>query len=126
VVTYFCPACWARVSGSVRVCPVCGADLARLDRDAFDTKLIRALDHPEVQTALRAARILGERRTERAVPALIARSEAGADPYLRAEIALALKRIGGREAAAALGRLAQDPSIIVRRAAAEPASKAAR
>lgn len=122
--TYFCPACWARVPAAEVTCPACGADLAGLDRDSFDRKLVRALDHPEPGTALRAARILGERRTAGAVPALIARAERGADPYLRAEIALALRRIGGPDAAAALARLARDPSVIVRRVATGQASRA--
>ena len=119
MVTYFCPGCWARVPGTAATCPVCGADLAHLDRDAFDAKLIRALDHPESQTARRAAQILGDRGTLWAIPVLIARCETGADPYLRAEIALALRRIGGPDGAAALARLAEDPSVIVRRVAAE-------
>ncbi len=122
MVTYFCPGCWARLSDAARTCPVCGADLAELDRNAFDLKLIRALDHPEPGTALRAACILGQRGIHGAVPALIARCDKGADPYLRTQIAVALRRIGGAEANGALTRLAADPSVIVRRAVTEPTS----
>ena len=119
MVAYFCPGCWARVPGTAATCPVCAADLAHLDRDAFDAKLIRALDHPESQTARRAAHILGDRGTLSAILALMAHCETGADPYLRAEIALTLRCVGGPDGAAALARLAEDPSVIVRRAAAE-------
>lgn len=114
---FFCPACWSEVPEQAALCPACGADLEALDRAEFDEKLIRALDHPEPLTALRAAEILGWRRTARAVPALLARYRSGADPFLAAEIALALGRIGGAEARAALRELERDPSVITRRAA---------
>jgi HEAT repeat protein len=68
-----------------------------------------------------------DRAVRRAVPALIAQCEGGADPYLRAAIALALRRISGPDAEAALASLAADPSIIVRRAVVlESQSEAAR
>jgi HEAT repeat protein len=121
VAVFFCPACWAEVPEKAALCPTCGADLETLDRAEFDQKLIRALDHPEALTAVRAAEILGWRRTARAVPALLARYRRGADPFLAAAIALALGRIGGVEARAALRELERDPSVIVRRAAREAA-----
>ena len=116
--TYYCPACWARVTDTAQICPMCSADLTSLDRDPLDTKLVRALHHPDAETARRAARILGLRGTRRAVPALWARCRERSDPYLRAEIACALRRIGGPDAGAALTQLGADPSVVVRQAVA--------
>lgn len=116
--TYCCPACWAQVTETAQICPMCGADLASLDRDPLDTKLGRALNHPEAETARRAARILGLRDTRRAVAALWARCRERSDPYLRAEIVCARRRIGGPDAGAALTQLGADPSVVVRRAVA--------
>ncbi len=78
-VTYFCPECCTQVPSAVRTCPVCGADLASRDRESFDTKLMRALNQPEPQTAMRSVYILGAREVARAVPALIARCETTAE-----------------------------------------------
>jgi len=112
--TAYCPACWNEVPLGAAGCPACGADLEALDAADFDAKLVRALRHPEAATRMRAAQILGRRRARTAVPALLARWREGADPYLTAEIALALGRIGGEAAMAALREVGTDPSVVVR------------
>lgn len=114
---FFCPSCWTQIAQGALVCPVCQADLAALDREQFDDKLIRALRHPERLTARRAAWILGQKRTRVAVPALLARYRTGVDPFLGAEIAAALRRIAGPEARSALREMAVDPSFLIRRTA---------
>jgi HEAT repeat protein len=119
VISFYCPACWTEIERDAAVCPACGADVASLDRSEFDDELIRALGHSEAQTVRRVTEILGRRRTRQAVPALLARDRAVADPYLGAEIALALGRIGGAEARAALSELESDPSVVVQRAVAD-------
>ena len=116
MVTFFCPGCWEEVAEDATRCGFCGADLAALDVEAFGTKLARALWSPEAATARRAAEILGRRCEAGAVLELLRRHRAGADPYLRAEIAKALGLIGGDEANAALLEIARDRSVIVRRA----------
>lgn len=98
-------------------CPSCQADLQALDSEGFRRKLIRALWHPEPQTAQRAAEILGWLDAQEAVAALLERYQSGVDPYFGATIARALRRMHGVEAQAALKILAGDPSILVRRAA---------
>jgi HEAT repeat protein len=110
------------VSEDATRCPSCGSDLAVLDAEGFRRKLIRALWHREPFTALRAAEILGRLRAREAVADLLERYRASVDPYFGATIARALRRIGGDEAGAALAILAQDPSILVRRAVEEDAS----
>jgi len=123
MVTFFCAACWHVVSESDRTCPACGDDLTRLDAEPFTMKLARALWSPEPLTARRAAFLLGQNGDKGTTAELLRRYDAGADPYLSAEIAAALGRIGGAEAGAALDRLEGDASVIVRSAvaAARPA-----
>jgi HEAT repeat protein len=117
VAIFFCPNCWAQIAAGDSVCPACDADLDALDRQDFDAKLIRALQHPEALTARRAAWILGQRRTQDAVASLLSRYRTGVDSFLGAEIAAALGRIGNPAARAALGEMAADRSFMVRRAA---------
>lgn len=117
--SYFCPRCWGGVPRTAALCPHCGADLAALNQAEFEEKLIRALDHPEPQTAARAAAILGRRGSRKAVPALLSRYRAQADPYLAAEIATALGRIGGPDSRRALAALGRDRSVVVARAVRE-------
>jgi HEAT repeat protein len=82
-----------------QVCPCCGADQEALSRKSFTEKLIRALHHPEPETRIRAAFILGKLGAAEAIPALkqILLSPA-TDPYLAAEAATALGEIGNDEA----------------------------
>jgi HEAT repeat protein len=119
MITAYCPACWTEVPVGATDCAACGADIASLDAAEFDEKLLRALRHPEAATRLRAAEILGRRRTPNAVSALLDRWREGADPYLGAEISRALGRIGGEQAEAALREVAADPSVVVRAAVRE-------
>lgn len=44
-------------------CPWCGCDLSFFDRLSYEEKLIKALMHFEPQTAMRAAEILGMRKS---------------------------------------------------------------
>lgn len=108
--SFFCPGCWGAVDESADTCPRCGADLATLDHEDFERKLIRALDHPAPDVMERAAHILGLQRARAAVPALLARFRAGVDPFQSAEIVRALGRIGGAEARAAIEEIAGSQS----------------
>lgn len=116
--TFFCPACWQEVSEEDPTCQACGEDLSRLDAEPFTRKLARALWCPEPLTARRAAFLLGQCRDAGAVDELVRRYDAGADPYLGSEIAVALGAIGGQGAEVALDRIARDPSVVVRAAVA--------
>lgn len=116
--TFFCPDCWAVVSERATQCPACGTDLQELDAQPYAAKLARALWSPEAATSRRAAAILGRRRDPVTVPLLLQRYRAGADPYLAAEIAVALGVIGTDGARSALRAMLRDPSVVVRRAAA--------
>lgn len=97
--TFFCPNCWAQVVESAGICPQCGIDIAQWNsQHDYADQLIVALRHPVPTTPVIAAQVLGERREEKAVPALIEILNCTGDAYL-AEAALeALGKIRGTEA----------------------------
>ena len=93
---YYRPLCHAENRLSDANCHRCGAELDTGGAD-YVSKLISALDHPEPETPVRAAWILGELRERRTVEAL--------------------ERVGGEVAEWALGLAAADPNRSVREAA---------
>jgi HEAT repeat protein len=99
MVTFFCPNCWHVVQEDTVHCPHCGVDIPFLlqGRDYIDT-LIAALRHPEPQTPIRVATILGNLRTPRAVVPLLDLLEGDADVYQKAAAIQALGKIGDRRA----------------------------
>lgn len=117
---YYCPVCWAELAEAQPICSHCGAHLDGMECSYRD-KLITALSHPEPLTQRRAAYLLGLLADPAAIPALKEVLEGSADPYLRAEAAVALGRIGGPTARAALAHVVSDEqeSVIVRRAAGQ-------
>lgn len=111
----YCPACYAVNPLGATACERCGAAL--VTEESFEERLIWALRHPDTQTAILAADILGQRRARRAIPALLEVAESS-EPYRAAAAVRALGAFaddGG--VATRLRRLARAPSIIVRRAA---------
>lgn len=114
--TFYCPACWSEISSSDTHCPECGADVHTLDSQSFVEKLRAALRHPEPQTAVRAAWVLGERRERSAVPDLLGALENAQDSFLAEAAAEALGKIGDATALAALGRSALEGTVRVRSA----------
>ena len=107
---FFCTRCWQEIEEATASCSHCGANQEQLGQDPFVRKLIRALHHPEPETPVRAAYVLGELNAKEAVPELkqvIGNSE---DPFLRAAAIRALGKIGGvtfSELAAALTKSEQ-------------------
>jgi HEAT repeat protein len=109
--------CWNEIDESLTVCPSCGADQRLLSKETFVQKLIRALHHPEPETPVRAASVLGKLRAQEAVPEMIQLMRDSPDPYIAAACAQALVRIGRAAALAELqDMLAGVISVIVRRA----------
>lgn len=114
--TWFCPTCWAALRSGTSSCPRCGAELSP-DRVGYEQSLIHALKHPLHDRRLIAATILGERRSTIAVASLIEAVTQREDPYLGAEAARALVKIGDPAGVAAVRRAAREASAIVREAA---------
>lgn len=118
--TYFCTNCWKEIDKAAPVCPACGSSQEQLAQESFVQKLIRALHHPEPETPIRAAYVLGELEAGEAVAALASLLHLQSDPYIASACAEALGKIGGAEAHAALEAAAnKQQSIIVKRAVQE-------
>lgn len=116
----FCPKCYASSDFSASTCQKCGASLLKSNKDeCYLDKLIWALFHPNRETALRAACLIGElgSKAETAVPALInAFNEENRDPYLLAAIVASLRKIGSKDAMDFLKGHSNHHNIIVRQA----------
>jgi HEAT repeat protein len=117
--TWFCPQCWSDIPSGEETCPRCGADLAALEKTDYESKLIRALEHRMADRRLIAARVLGQIRSPKAVPALIKLADRGDDPYAAAEAVSALARIDDAKAREYLLKASRHPSAVVRQAARE-------
>ena len=115
---FFCPNCWSDFAEDLAICPRCGVDIhAFWDSKNIAEKLILALDHPEPETPIRAAWILGERRETRGVEALIALVGKTRDAYVATAAVNALGEIGTARAREFLKTLAHHPARMVRGAA---------
>jgi HEAT repeat protein len=80
--THFCPNCWKEIEPKVKICPHCKADQNLFREQTFTQKLILALDHPEPETPIRAAYILGKLKTVEAIPSLLRIMRTHPDPYI--------------------------------------------
>jgi HEAT repeat protein len=105
----YCIHCWALIPVQAPVCPACGVPTADIDADIVD-KYIIALHHPQAETRLRAAWMLGRMRAVRALPALqeIVRARGQGDPYLLSAAVQSLGQIGDDRAMPVLRSLLDD------------------
>ncbi len=79
---YYCTNCWKEILVSERVCPHCGFDQNELENESYTQKLIRALNHPEPATPVRAANILSKINAKEAVPHLLNKLKTETDPFI--------------------------------------------
>ena len=114
---FYCPICWHEVSAKDERCSHCGSDLNVADARPLVEKLCSALNHPEGETAVRAAWILGERRETEAVPDLIRAVETAADSFVVESAVEALGKIADPRAVACLKEAAERGTARVRLAA---------
>jgi HEAT repeat protein len=114
---FFCPCCWKEIEKGENTCPYCGCNVNAADALPFAAKLRAALRHPEPQTPIRAAWILGERREVSAVPDLITLVETSADSFLTEAAARALGKIGDESAVPVLKKASESGTVRVRLAA---------
>ena len=113
--TFYCPNCWAEVSEQATTCPHCYENISeRISQTDYIDKLIAALRHKEPTTPVRAAWILGERREQKAVPALTKIAKKANDAFLVESAVKALGKIGGDAATAAVRAATQHSSLRVR------------
>lgn len=116
---FFCPCCWREVAEQATHCHSCGADIQADDSKSFAEKLRRALRHPEAQTPIRAAWILGQLRESSAVADLMAVVESTRDSLVVEAAVEALGKIGAAEALTLLEKAQQQGTVRVRQAARE-------
>ena len=92
--TQYCYNCWTVLNPEEKLCPRCGADQSDVDEQSYVEKLIRALRHPEPETPVRAAYILGQMKAHEAVPFLLDLGRLSEDIYIAAAAIDALGEIG--------------------------------
>lgn len=96
---FFCPSCWAEFDRDYECCPSCGFEIKKLSESQdFIDKLIAALHHPEPETPIRAAWILGHLRDKRAIGPLYEVAQETSDTFLRVATINALLEVGTYEA----------------------------
>jgi HEAT repeat protein len=70
---------------NLEICPYCGYSQSMLKEEPFEKKLIRALNHPEPTTVVRAIKILGELKSKNALPNLFEIIKNSHDPFIVSE-----------------------------------------
>ncbi len=78
---YYCKIC-GEIKKMIRGLSIVSYDQKRSCKYFFTDKLIKSLEHPEPETPIRAALILGELKISKAVPELIFRLKSEKDPYI--------------------------------------------
>jgi HEAT repeat protein len=113
---YFCPSCWTKLERDYERCPSCGCDIEKLSQSQdYVDKLIAALNHPEPETPIRTAWILGQLREKRAIRPLYDIACKTNDTFLRIASINALLEIGTDDAINLANRCLQNNSEIERR-----------
>jgi len=126
MIFFYCPNCWSRIKEDKRICPECKAEIESLDHFTYFERLVRALNHPERSTRIRAAYILGELKDKRAVKPLakaIGRTPGIRDIFFEEAIVVALGKIDGEEVLPILINLLEHRSFLVRAAALNSLSR---
>ena len=121
MVQYFCPSCWNEVAQPSTKCPQCGVEIESFwDQRDYVEKLILALRHPEPETPVRAAWLLGQLGDRRAVGLLVELVRTTPDVFLARAAVEALGRMDSDEARVFLATLVDHPAWMI----AEEARKA--
>jgi len=68
MLTYYCPNCWTIVTETEKICPICGYILEEFEKMEYEDKLLAALHHPVPERRIMAAQILGDLKSQRALP----------------------------------------------------------
>jgi hypothetical protein len=112
---FFCPSCWKDFPEDFDRCPACGFDIDEGWRNKPRIeKLIHALQHPDSQTQLRAAWLLGLTKDQAAVPYLIQWVGNASEVYSMEAGIKALRTIGGEQADQFLLGFKDHPSVLIR------------
>lgn len=82
---HWCFHCYGVNAQAQGACVHCGQWIEAPRGESFEQRLIWALEHPDGDRAILAARTLGVRRVREAIPGLRRLVTAGKDPYLARE-----------------------------------------
>ena len=116
---YYCTNCWKEILVNEKICPHCGFDQNELENESYTQKLIRALNHPEPATPVRAANILSKINAKEAVPHLLTKLKTETDPFiieavvkallhLEPEIKIQIEKILGNNLPASIKKLLEN------------------
>lgn len=123
---WYCPGCWRDFGEDLATCRHCGLDIhAFWDSKDYVDKLILALHHPEPTAPVRAAELLGRKRTVRAVEPLMRLVRESQDVFAVRAAMRALAAIGTATARRFLETLIHDPADWIRAEAAADLGRAA-
>ncbi len=112
---FYCPRCWRDFAEDETICPHCGLDIQEYWKSKdYVEKLIISLRHPEKETPLRAAWLLGQLKDKRAVSPLIELIQETEDVYLAREAVKALGEINTPESCRFLETLTRHRAKMVR------------
>ena len=119
VLTWFCPECWKQIEFQDIKCPRCGHSLSRYDNLSYEEKLIAALRHPIRENRMLAIQLLGDLRSQAALPVFRSMLEKEQDFYVVREITRSLAKIGSAVSEDIIRTLEYHSSRLVRRIAKE-------
>ena len=104
---FFCFNCWREVNSQDTICPWCGSDLTAADDMSYDEKLIKALNHFEPETAIRAAQILAMKKVREGADAIADAfaNRADLDPIMARAFIRAIAEINEQNESAVASRL---------------------
>lgn len=114
---FYCPNCWSRIKEDEKICPECKAEIESFDHLSYFERLVKALNHPERTTRIRAAYILGELKDKRAVKPLakaLSKTHGIRDIFFEEAVVVALGKINGEEVLPILVDLLDHPSFLIR------------
>jgi len=112
---FYCPQCWQNFERDEPRCPYCGLNIEEFWKSkGYIEKLILALQHPEKETPIRAAWLLGQLKDTRAVPPLVELIKKTEDVYIARAAVQALGEIDTPEARKFMVTLTQHHIKMVR------------
>jgi hypothetical protein len=110
-----CPRYWRDFNNDVPICPHCGIDIREFWKsEDYVEKLILSLGHPEKETPIRSAWLLGQLKDMRAVQPLIDLVKKTEDVYIARAAVEALGESDTPEARHFLGTLAHHQAKMLR------------
>jgi predicted amidophosphoribosyltransferase len=119
VLTCFCPECWKEIGPQNAECPHCGCNLSQHDYLSYEEKLLAALRHPIRENRMLAIQLLGDLRSQAALPVFRSMLETEQDFFVVREIARSLAKIGSAESEDIIRMLEDHKSRLVRKIAKE-------